>query len=127
MDNLNFRAPILAPPGTKILVHHKSGHRHSWDPHGQGFYIGPSLEHYRCVKYFIPSSRSEVNSDTVAFFPHEIRFPEVTKPSSIIPSTHYPHPFRRFRPYPALPSPPNIHIFGTFIVASRWGKDFFCH
>ena len=74
----DFRATPLAPPGTKVLLHHKPRHRHSWDPHGQeGFYIGPSLHHYRCVKCFIPSSRSKVNSDTVAFFPHEIPFPEV--------------------------------------------------
>ena len=74
----DFGATPLAPPGTKVLVHHKPSHRHSWDPHGQeGFYIGPSLHHYRCVKCFIPSSRAEVNSDTVAFFPHDIPFPEV--------------------------------------------------
>ena len=53
----DFRATPLAPPGTKVLIHHKPGHRHSWDPHGQeGLYIGPSLQHYRCVKCFIPSS-----------------------------------------------------------------------
>ena len=74
----DFGATPLAPPGTKILVHHKPSHRHSWDPHGQeGFYIGPSLQDYRCVKCFIPSSRAEVNSDTVAILPHDIPFPEV--------------------------------------------------
>ena len=74
----DLNATPLAPPGTKVLVHHKPSHRLSWDPHGQeGFSIGPSLHYYRCFKSYISSSRSEVNSDTVAFFPHDIPFPEV--------------------------------------------------
>ena len=49
----DLNATPLAPPGTKVLVHHKPSHRLSWDPHGQeGFYIGPSLHHYRCVKCY---------------------------------------------------------------------------
>ena len=33
--------------------------------------------HYRCVKCFIPTTRAEVDADTVSFFPKSINFPEV--------------------------------------------------
>lgn len=33
------------------------------------------MEHYRCMKCFIPSTRQERIADTVQFFPNKIRFP----------------------------------------------------
>ena len=73
-----FSATPLAPPDTKVLVHSKQGQRQSWDPNGkEGWYIGPSQEHYRCVNCYLPATRSVVASDTVSFFPHDILFPEV--------------------------------------------------
>ena len=51
----DFNRTPLAPAGTKVLVHEKSRQRASWANHGiQGWYVGPSLEHYRCVKCYIP-------------------------------------------------------------------------
>ena len=75
----DFNATPLAPPGTKVLIHSKPANRASWDPNGkEGWYIGPAPKHYRCMKCFLPSTRSEVISDTLSFFPHEIPFPKVT-------------------------------------------------
>ena len=49
--NLNFNTTPMAQPGTKVVAHLKPEQRKSWDPHGNnGWYVGPSLEHYRCVK-----------------------------------------------------------------------------
>ena len=77
--NFNFNATPLAPPGTKILLHLKSKVRGSWSYHGEeGWYIGPSLEHYRCVKCFIPKTSRERDADTVEFFPHSIEIPSFT-------------------------------------------------
>ena len=46
----NFQATPMAPPGTKTLVHEKPDQRALWDPHAaEGWYIGPAVEHYRCV------------------------------------------------------------------------------
>ena len=74
----NFNATPLVPPGTRVIVHSKPEKRASWDPNGRdGWYVGPSLTHYRCVKYFIPKTRAEINADTVVFIPHQIKFPEV--------------------------------------------------
>ena len=75
----DFTRYPLAPPGTKIVVHAKPTDRASWGFHGRdGWTIGPSLEHYRCIKCFIPTTKSEINSDTLAFFPHEIPLPQVS-------------------------------------------------
>ena len=75
----NFNATPLAPPGTKVLMHKQVDNRTSWGPHGrEAWYIGPSLNHYRCVKCFVTDTRKELDSDTVTFFPKNIKFPAVT-------------------------------------------------
>eukprot|EP00560_Eucampia_antarctica_P004750 CAMPEP_0197840406 /NCGR_PEP_ID=MMETSP1437-20131217/45590_1 /TAXON_ID=49252 ORGANISM="Eucampia antarctica, Strain CCMP1452" /NCGR_SAMPLE_ID=MMETSP1437 /ASSEMBLY_ACC=CAM_ASM_001096 /LENGTH=170 /DNA_ID=CAMNT_0043450015 /DNA_START=812 /DNA_END=1324 /DNA_ORIENTATION=+ len=71
----DFNKTPLAPPGTKVLLHENTQNRGSWSPHGtEGWYIGPSLEHYRCVKSFIPNTYSKRDCDTVEFFPSKIVF-----------------------------------------------------
>ena len=73
----NFNATPLAPPGTKVVVHHKN--RKTYGVHGlDGWYIGPSMHHYRCYECFIPSTGGKMNADTVEFFPQHIPFPNVT-------------------------------------------------
>ena len=42
------------------------------------WYIGPVNSHYRCVKYFIPTNRSEIISDIVNSLPQYIPRP-ITK------------------------------------------------
>ena len=75
----DFNRCPMAPPGTKVVVHSKPHKRASWDTHGiEGWYIGPSLEHYRCVKCYMPLTSAERDSDTVAFFPHKLPIPKVT-------------------------------------------------
>ena len=45
-----FNISPMAPPGTRVVVHDKPGNRTSWGHHGTpGWYIGPSLDHYRCM------------------------------------------------------------------------------
>ena len=74
----DFNATPLAPPGTKVLVHSKPKKWATWDFNGiEGWYIGPSLQHYRCMKCFMPTTRAEVNADTITFFPKTIKFPKV--------------------------------------------------
>jgi hypothetical protein len=61
------RAPI-APPGTIIIAHEKQNRRRTWAPHGQdGWYIGPSLQHYQCYTVYINKTRGERNVETVEF------------------------------------------------------------
>ena len=75
-ENYDFNAHPLAPPGTRILVHEKPKQRGTWSDHGvPGWYIGPTQEHYRCVKCYIPSTDKTRIADTVQYFPHQVAFP----------------------------------------------------
>ena len=43
----DFNKTPLAPPGTRVIVHEKADNRLTWAAQGtDGWYIGPSLEHY---------------------------------------------------------------------------------
>jgi hypothetical protein len=76
----DFNRTPLAPPGTKIVAHISADTRTSFGQHGQvGWYIGPSLEHYRCWKCYFPDTMSERDVLTVEFFPQKIPFPTFTK------------------------------------------------
>ena len=43
-----------------------------------GWYVGPAMNHYRCVTAYFPRTRTTRICDTVTFFPHEVPFPRVT-------------------------------------------------
>ncbi len=66
----------MAPPGTKVIIHKKVNQRGSWDYRGkEGWYIGPSIEQYRCVRCYIPSTHSVIDVYTIQFIPEKIPFP----------------------------------------------------
>jgi len=74
----NFNATPLAPPGTKIVAFISPEKRATWELNGEvGWYVGPSMHHYRCVQCYFPRPRDVRDCDTVEFFPHSIPFPEV--------------------------------------------------
>ena len=80
--NFDFNKTPLAPVGTKVLVFEHPSTRGSWAYRGTpGWYIGPSMEHYRCVTCFIPSTNTIRHCDTVEFFPHATPIPELTTDS----------------------------------------------
>jgi hypothetical protein len=56
---------------SKVLVHLKPDEQPFWAYHEtEGWYVvGPSMEHYRCVKCYTPSSGRERDVDTLNLFP----------------------------------------------------------
>ena len=81
----NYNATPIAPAGTKVLAHVKPQQRQSWGFHGEdAWYIGPSLDHYRCVKCYIPRTGGIIDVDTVEWFPHHISFPTITKEDQLV-------------------------------------------
>ena len=81
----NYDATPLAPPGTKAIVHEKSGKRGTWAPHGvHGWYIGPARHHYRCWTVYIPKTSSERITDTLEFFPHAANMPTLSSADTAI-------------------------------------------
>jgi hypothetical protein len=58
----------MAPTGTRIISHEMPNRRRTWVPHGQDdWYIGPTLEHYRCYTVYITKTISERVVETVDF------------------------------------------------------------
>ena len=73
----DFNKNPLCPPGTKCIIHSKPTHRASWEYHGkEAWTIGPSMNHYRCIKCFLPTSRAEVDVDTLVLLPSKHFFPK---------------------------------------------------
>ncbi len=54
--SFDFNKTPLALLGTKALIYDDTASRASWAPHAtDGFYIGPASNHYRCLRFYIPS------------------------------------------------------------------------
>jgi hypothetical protein len=76
--NFDFNKTPLAPPGTKVVVHLKPDQCASWAYHGEeAWYVAPSMEHYRYVKSYIPSTARERDINTLHFFLKKIPFPSI--------------------------------------------------
>jgi hypothetical protein len=75
----DFNRSPLAPPGTRVVVHITPNQRQNMAPHGiDGWYVGPSTEHYRCHKCYIPSTFRVRDALTIDWFPHAVPFPKVS-------------------------------------------------
>ena len=75
----DFNKTPLCPAGTKVIIHSKPDNRKSWSYHGkEGWTIGSSPEHYRCIKCFLPDTRAEINADTVVLLPQKIQIPSLS-------------------------------------------------
>jgi hypothetical protein len=76
---------IFAPPGCKIIAHKKPGKLRPWAPHGQhGYSLGPAMHHYRCQNVYISATASERIVDTLKFFPHNFRMPQLSSTDRLI-------------------------------------------
>ena len=75
----DFRAHPLGPAGTSVIIHDKPDARGTLQVHGTpGFYLGPSLVHYRTHRCLSSHTGRERYADTVAWFPESL-----TAPSSL--------------------------------------------
>ena len=78
--NFDFNQTPLAIPGTKVILHETPAQRSCFAPHGiDGFYVGPSMEHYRCYKIFVPATQDTRDCLTVEWFPRTIPYPKVNQ------------------------------------------------
>ena len=60
----------MEPPGTRVVVHDKPANCTSWGHHGTlGWYIGTSLEHLRCMEFYIPETGIVHITDTLQYIP----------------------------------------------------------
>ena len=69
----------MAPPGTRVIVHDKPGKRTSWgNQDTPDWYIGTSLDHYRCMKCYMPATGILRIKHTLQYIPKAFAFPETT-------------------------------------------------
>ena len=65
-------------PRYKSTCTYQTNVRPSWAPNGEiGWYVGPSMYHYRCIQYYFPITRACRDVDTVTFISKVVPFPEV--------------------------------------------------
>ena len=70
----------LAPLGCKAVIYEDGDTRGSWASRGvDGWYLGPSKDHYRCDLYFIPETRAYRISGSTELFPQHCQIPCMTK------------------------------------------------
>ena len=75
-EKFNYDATPLAPPGCKVIAFESKQTRKTFAPHGmQAWYVGPTLENYRCYKVYVSKTRSARIFDTVSFYPHLCKSP----------------------------------------------------
>lgn len=79
LGNFDFNRTSMVPLGTKAMVYEKPNKRLPWAEHGsEAWYIGPSMEHYRYFKCYMPITCSKHDAGTVQVFPSNTPFPSVS-------------------------------------------------
>ena len=81
----NYLSTPLSPTGTRILAHITPSQRTNTAPHGiDGWYVGPSMDHCRCHKCYIPTTSRCWDVLTIDWFPHTVPPPTVTSDTYLI-------------------------------------------
>jgi len=69
----------LAPPGCKTVIYESPAQRRSWGSRGiDAWYVGPSMDHYRCCHYFVPATLAYRISGSAKLFPQHCQVPCLT-------------------------------------------------
>ena len=86
--NHDYNANPWAPLGCAVQVHVMPRNRKSWEPHTKaGFYVGNSVDHYRCHRVWVVETRNVRVGQTV-FFKHKyLTQPPVTQADALLRAT----------------------------------------
>ena len=75
----------MGPLGCRVTIQNKPSKRKYWDHRGRdGFYVGPTLESYRCFKVVNSKTKATSISDTFEFMHSDITHPTLTPEDRII-------------------------------------------
>jgi hypothetical protein len=67
------------PPRKQSCRIRGRGYKRSWASRGiDGWYLGPSMDHYRCDFYYIPETRGYQISGSTKLFPQHCQLPDMT-------------------------------------------------
>jgi hypothetical protein len=69
----------LAPLRCKAVIYEDSNTQGSWASRSiDGWYLGPSLDHYRCNVYYVPETKVYRISGSTKLFPQHCQLPALT-------------------------------------------------
>ena len=89
-DIFDYNKTPLAPLGTITIIYKNTTTPTTWSPRGtDGWYIGPDLDHYWCVEYYIPSTHSTQIADTIKFLLTVVTFTKIISEEYIYKSIRY--------------------------------------
>jgi hypothetical protein len=75
----NWNRYPLAPLGCKAIVYKDGDTQGLWASRGiDGWYLGPSKDHYRCALYYIAKTRAYCISGSTELFPQHCQLPNLT-------------------------------------------------
>ena len=75
-DPFDFSKTPLMPLGTKALIYNEPATCASWAPHStDGFYVGPAIDNYCCLQFYIPATRRFFFSNTWHLCPSHCQAP----------------------------------------------------
>ncbi len=76
----DYNDTSLAPTGTKALIYEVPTRRTAWAPHAvDGWYLRPAMKHYRCGRYFIPTTRAIRIASSTKHFPTHCSVPTIAE------------------------------------------------
>eukprot|EP00956_Cyclotella_meneghiniana_P014140 scaffold21040_cov41-Cyclotella_meneghiniana.AAC.5 len=76
----DWNAHPSAPPGTKAVGYESPATRASWGSRGlDAWYCGPSLDHYRNAKFYVPTTKAYRISGSYDLFPQHCILPTLTQ------------------------------------------------
>ena len=80
----NFNKTPLAPPGTKALIYNEPNRRTTFGPHAtDGWYTGPAKLHYRCYRFYVPSTKNFRIAQSAKLFPTHCKMPTISPKDAI--------------------------------------------
>lgn len=69
----------LAPSGCKAVIYEYPDKHTLWGPCSIGpWYLGPSIDHYRCNLYYVPDTHAYRISGSAQLFPQHCQLPSLT-------------------------------------------------
>ena len=88
--NFDNDCTTMDPPSIKVTLHERPKDRGLWYSHAlSGCYIGPSLEHYRCHKIWLPPTNSVWIEQNVSWFTHKLIMTNATATDIITATAKY--------------------------------------
>jgi hypothetical protein len=69
----------LAPLGCKAVIYEDGDTRGSWSSRDvDGWYLGPSMDHYRCSLFYVPETQAYHLSGSAELFPQHCQIPNMS-------------------------------------------------